>query len=231
MSDHLLIGHPSLQPLQPHFDSYAIKGLEAVLAKQTTVKATASEYFAQAVYDRVGELDSALASLRLVQRFLDELSCADDPDPEVCRYHYENFVYRGIGVVDRAFLLVADALMLSKKARRSSQLIEERAQAHPRIHAALLNVKALLQPYRRIRNTIVHDSAFSDRTLGVLAGARQMKLDVGAIDVAAIARETSAGRAVEVGAVIDSLPPALEALLAALGPIFDFVAARAEETA
>ena len=36
------------------------------------VKATTAEYFAQAVYDRVEELDNTLVSLRLVVRFLGE---------------------------------------------------------------------------------------------------------------------------------------------------------------
>ncbi|SPO56408.1 protein of unknown function [Pseudomonas sp. JV551A1] len=72
MKQFSLIKHAGLRCLEPHFCSYALKGLQAVNAGTVSVKATPAECFAQAVYDRVEELDNTLASLRLVVPFLGE---------------------------------------------------------------------------------------------------------------------------------------------------------------
>ncbi|MCO7500268.1 hypothetical protein NJG17_10190 [Stenotrophomonas maltophilia] len=220
MSDELLMGHPALQVMKPHITNFLRQSLLAMLARQTTVGVTAKERFARSVYDRVGELDSALASLRLVSAFLQAEAKASYPDPEKYRYHYENFVIRGIGVVDRAFLLVADSLMLPKRARSTLRMIEREARSHLLVHAALCKVKGLLQPYRHLRNRVAHESAYSNRNLTVLAAVRQLNLDVGTIDVPAAARGSFEPQAAEVAQVIESLRPALENLLASLAPIY-----------
>ena len=229
MKQNSLIEHSGLRCLEPHFCSYALKGLEAVKAGQRSAKATSAEYFARAVYDRVGELDSTLASLRLVGRFLGEVSQATDPDPEVYRYHYENFIFRGIGAVDRAFLLVADALLLSKRARKTNQLIAEQVERHPGVHAALLAVKATMEVYRKTRNVVVHDSAYSSRELGILSGVRQMKIEELDIDVASLSREVFAREVQSICTATDELEAKLHDLLASLQPIFTVVAQRASE--
>lgn len=56
MKQFSLIEHAGLRCLEPHFCSYALKGLQAVNAGSVSVKATTAEYFAQAVCDRVEEL-------------------------------------------------------------------------------------------------------------------------------------------------------------------------------
>ncbi|MEB6588028.1 MULTISPECIES: hypothetical protein [Pseudomonas] len=229
MKQFSLVEHVGLQCLEPHICSYALKGLQAVNAGTVSVKATTAEYFAQAVYDRVGELDSTLASLRLVVRLLGEISQASDPDPEVYRYHYENFIFRGIGAVDRAFLLVADALLLSKRARKTNQLIAEQVEKHPAVRAALLAVKASMEPYRKSRNVVAHDSAYSSRELGILSGVRQMKVECQDVDVPALSREVFATQVQAVCAAIAELETKLHELMAALQPIFAFVAQRAGE--
>lgn len=226
MKQFSLIEHVGLQCLDPHFCSYALKGLQAVNAGTASVKATTAEYFAQAVYDRVGELDSTLASLRLVVRFLDEVSQASDPDPEVYRYHYENFIFRGIGAVDRAFLLVADALLLSKRARKTNQLIAEQVEKHPAVHAALLGVKASMEPYRKSRNVVAHDSVYSSRELGILSGVRQINVECMEADVASLSREVFATQVKAVCAAIAELEESLHRLVCALQPIFELVAKR-----
>lgn len=229
MKQFSLIEHAGLQCLEPHFCSYALKGLQAVNAGTVSVKATTAEYFAQGVYDRVGELDNTLASLGLVMRFLGEVTQASDPDPEVYRYHYENFIFRGIGAVDRAFLLVADAMLLSKRARKTNQLIAEQVDRHPVVHAALMAVKATLEPYRKSRNVVVHDSAYSSRELGILSGVRQMKTECAEVDLAALSREVFATQVHAVCAAIAELEAKLHELMVALQPIFAVVAQRAAE--
>lgn len=72
MKQFSLSEQAGLRCLEPDFCSYALKGLQAVNAGTVSVKATTAEYFAQAVYERVEELDKTLASLRLVVRFLGE---------------------------------------------------------------------------------------------------------------------------------------------------------------
>lgn len=220
MSHELLMGHPALQVMRPHIANCLRLSLQAMRAGKTAVGVTAREHFARSVYDRVGELDSALASLRLVSVFLQAEAQASDPDPEKYRYHYENFVIRGIGVVDRAFLLVADSLMLPKRVRSTQRMIEVEARSNPLVHTALRGVKELLQPYRRLRNRVAHESAYSNRDLTTLAAVRQLNLDVGSIDVPSAAREAFEPQATEVAQVIESLRPALEGLLASLAPIY-----------
>ena len=89
--------------------------LEQALFEHGNGSAFAAEFYAQSVCSRVAELDNGLGSLRLVQRFVGAFASDSDPDPDIYRYHYENFVFRCIGLVDRAHLLVAAALLMSKK--------------------------------------------------------------------------------------------------------------------
>lgn len=220
MSHELLMSHPALQVMRLHITNCLRQSLQAMQAGKTTVGVTTQEHFARSVYDRVGELDSALASLRLVGAFLQAEAQASDPDPEKYRYHYENFVIRGIGVVDRAFLLVAESLMLPKRVRSTQWMIEVEARSHLLVHAALRRVKELLQPYRRLRNRVAHESAYSNRNLTVLAAVQQLNLEVAAIDVPAVARRVFEPQAAEVAQVIESLRPALENLLDSLAPIY-----------
>lgn len=220
VSDELLMGHPALQVMRPHITNVLCRGLLDMQGGRATVGSTAKEHFARSVYDRVGELDSALASLRLVSAFLQAEAVASDPDPEKYRYHYENFVIRGIGVVDRAFLLVADSLMLPKRPQRSLKVIESKARSHPLVHTALCQVKKLLQPYRSLRNRVAHESAYRNRDLTTLGALRQLNLDVGNIDLPAAARGSFEPQAAEVAKVIKRLRPALENLLASLAPIY-----------
>ncbi|MFG0410034.1 Cthe_2314 family HEPN domain-containing protein [Pseudomonas sp. FYR_11] len=229
MKHRSLMEHEGLQCLNSFFCSYALKGMLAIKEGRTRAKATTAEYFTQAVYGRVGELDNTLASLRLALGFLKALSESADPDPEVYRYHYENFIFRGIGAVDRAFLLVADALQLSNRTRKSNQLIAEQVQGHPQVYAALLAVKATMEAYRKSRNVVIHDSAYSSRELAVLSGVRQLDLELPGIDVAEVSREAFAAGVQPVAQAIGELEASLNTLLGDLKPVFEFVAKWASE--
>ncbi|MFJ4346326.1 hypothetical protein [Pseudomonas sp. NPDC089401] len=226
-----LMEHAGLRCLEPYFRSYAVKGLKAVSAGRVSAKATAVEYFAQAVYGRVGELDNTLAALRLVVRFLNDLRQLPDPDPEIYRYHYENFIFRGIGAVDRAFLLVADALLLSKRARKTNQLIAEQVQNHTGVHEALLRVKGVMEAYRKSRNIMIHDSAYSSRELGTLSGIRHLGIELVDTEAALINRAVFGAGSDTVIQAIAELEVTLHALMCALQPIFEFVVKRANGAA
>ncbi|WP_409286732.1 Cthe_2314 family HEPN domain-containing protein [Pseudomonas guariconensis] len=171
-------------------------------------------------------MDNTLSSLGLVIRYLEEVSQAQDPDPEIYRYHYENFIFRGIGAVDRAFLLVADALLLSKRARKTNLLIADAAKKFPGVHHALLRVKDSMEVYRKPRNVVIHDSAYSNRELGTLSGARHIGVELGNYDLAAISRETFALGTATVAKVVADLERTLHDLLSALKPLFELLAQR-----
>ena len=227
----LLIEHEALACLMPQVQSYLLKGMALVGSTGRRVNATAAEYYAHAVFSSVSELDAGMASRRLVRRFVDVLETHADPDPEEYRYHYENFMIRGIGIVDRAHLLVEAALLMIRKQGRpiDHRLIVERvALSHPTAHAALLEVKAAVQLYRRPRNEVIHASAYSHRDLGTLCGVRVLGLELDGVDVGQLARESFAAGGQEISTALTVLAPRLDALLVALGPVFAGVMSRTQ---
>lgn len=110
-----LSDHPGLQVLLPHYSSYAVRGLAAFRAEKRRFHVSALEIYAAEVFERASELDNALVALRLTAGFVTELSSQPSPSPDIYRYHYENFVLRVIGFVDRAHRLVGAALLLNRK--------------------------------------------------------------------------------------------------------------------
>jgi hypothetical protein len=62
---HMLIDHPALSPLSPHMRTYALKGLQELQAVGSIFVASGIEIYAAAVYERVGELDNCLESMRI----------------------------------------------------------------------------------------------------------------------------------------------------------------------
>ncbi|WP_397459082.1 Cthe_2314 family HEPN domain-containing protein [Pseudomonas asplenii] len=221
--------HAGLRCMHPHFHSYAIRALEEINIGDASVNANALEYFAQAVLGRVDELDNSLASLYLAHGFIKELSLHHDPRVDTYRYHYENFVFRGIGAVDRAYLLVAEALQLSKSARKNNVQISKYAEQKPEVYAALEDVKATFEPYRKPRNVIIHDSEYSNRELGILAGARHFGVDCERFDISALARESFALKADEILKVLIHLAYTLRKLLSTLQPVFESKVGNAEK--
>ncbi len=98
----------------PHLQTYLLKGLAELRSGGATFSGTAAEVYAEGVADRVSELDNALSALRLTMAFVMDQGNQPSPDPDVFRYHYENFVLRVIGFVDRAHRMVGSVLLMDK---------------------------------------------------------------------------------------------------------------------
>ena len=114
MTVSLLVEHPSLAPLIPHLKTYAIKGLNELLTGSKVISATEAEFHASQVMERVGELDNTIAALRLAMEYIIDL--ASEPiNATVYRYHYENFLFRAVGAIDRSHRLVGASLRLDQE--------------------------------------------------------------------------------------------------------------------
>lgn len=230
----VLIGHPSLRVLMPHLKNYARKGLAELLSEGKAFPASASEIYAAGIAERVSELDNALAALRLTWELVMDLSTQSSPNPDVYRYHYENFVLRVIGFVDRAHRLVGSALFLDKarfEGIRGNSFVQAQVKTnYPDIHDALQNVSRAVDSYRGPRNELIHSTAFTSGELGLFQSIRQFGMDTEGIDVDELARQHFSGSGMEIAQTIVRLVEALTNLLTVLHPLF-LIADRHEEPA
>lgn len=221
---HNLIDHPSLQVLMPYLQSYAHKGLTEFLAGRHTFPGSAAEIYAANVADRVSELDNALAALRMTLNFVIDLSDQPTPDPDIYRYHYENFVLRVMGFVDRAHRLVGSALLMNKAKFEligGNKFVQKQVEIeHPDISTALQAVTQAVESYRGPRNELIHAAAFTSRELGLFQSIRQFGVDTDGIDVDELARNHFSGESKEIALTIARLVEALTNLLDTLHPLF-----------
>ncbi|MCD4501985.1 Cthe_2314 family HEPN domain-containing protein [Chromobacterium vaccinii] len=219
-----LVNHTALQVLIPHIHSYALKGLTVLKSGGKKVPATPVEIYAIGVFERVSELDAALVSLRMALGFVMELGSSQQPDPKVYRYHYENFVLRVMGFVDRAYRLVGSALFIDKaklEAIGGNTHVGKTVQAdHPDVHTALERVTTVVKNYRGPRNELIHSAAYSSRELSVFMYIRDFGMDTKGIDVEELAQSHYSQGVEEIRLSIKGLAEAITNLLDALAPLF-----------
>lgn len=219
-----LIDHPHLTVLIPHLHSYCEKGLTNFVAGKKNFSVSAIETYANGVFERVSELDTALVSLRLACLFITELGSESNPSPDIYRYHYENFVLRVIGLVDRAHRLVGASLLLPARHYEvigGNRFVQSSTKSnHPGVHRALNAVALAVKGYRGPRNELIHSSAYSSRELGIFAGVEQFSVDTGAIDINELKRDYSSAGASEIEETINRLFKTLSDLLDELSPAF-----------
>lgn len=219
-----LIDHPSLIVLLPHMHSYCERGLTELLKGNKEICLSPIETYATGVWDRVAELDTALTSLRLAWQFVTDLGSEPIPSPEKYRYHYENFVLRVIGFVDRAHRLVGASLMLPSKKYEgmggNAYVQKATKKSHLGLHDTLLAVAAAVNSYRGPRNELIHSNAYSSRELGLFMAIEQFSMDTGAVDINELKRDYSSAGATEISGTIDRLVAALTTLLDELGRVF-----------
>jgi len=222
--DKNLIDHPSLIILLPHMHSYCEKGLTRFSEGKDSFSVTTIETYTCGVFERVAELDSALISLRLACKFIAELGLEQNPSPEVYRYHYENFVLRVIGLVDRAHRLVGASLLLPSNKYEvvgGNSFVQRTIKtSHPGLNRALDAVADAVNSYRGPRNELIHSSAYSSRELGIFMGVEQFAVDTGTVNITELKRDYSSAGAVEIGQTIGRLILTLTELLEELGPVF-----------
>jgi hypothetical protein len=200
--------HPGLKVFTPSITSYLKKGL-AEIGSDIVFPASAAEIYASGVCEGVLELDNALSALRLTMNFVMNLGWEAKPDPDIYRYHYENFVLRVIGFVDRAHRLVGSALAMPVKkveGTGGNAFVQKQiATAYPDVHAALLAVAKAVESYKGPRNELIHSTAFSSRELGLFTSIKHFRVDTGEVDTDELAK----------------LVETLKVLLGALAPHFD----------
>jgi hypothetical protein len=223
-----LSDHPGLQVLLPYYGSYARKGMEAFRSEKRRFKASTVEEYAAGVFARVTELDNALGALRLTAGFVTELGTQSSPGPDIYRYHYENFVLRVIGIVDRAHRLVGAALLLDRKkfeGTTGNQYVQQQIKSDAELSMALRGVVQAVKSYKGPRNELIHAAAFNTPELGLFLTVHQVGLDVGDIDVDGLAREHFAQGGKEIAMTIVQLETLLATLLDVLAPQFSTAAA------
>ncbi|MGE8501970.1 MAG: Cthe_2314 family HEPN domain-containing protein [Pseudomonas sp.] len=178
----LLVEHPALLPLQPHLHEYLQKGLEKLTGNQSSFKASALEIYAESVFQRVSELDNLISSLRLALNFILELTDKTQNAEKIYIYHYENFLIRLSGAVDRAHLLVGTSLLLPssklEKFGANKFVLERTATDYPHIHSALKSIQKIESPNKNTRNEIAHSKAFSTRELGLFSATNTLGLEI-----------------------------------------------------
>ncbi len=163
-----LIEHESLRPLMPFLQSYLLKMLAARDGEKTQ-RVMPAELYAEMVVERVGELDNSMNALRMCVSFIQRLSESAQVDTDAYQYHYENFVFRMIGVDDRAHRLVGASMAMSRKQIESmggNAAIKRRArEADNTVLEALNAVTEVVKVFRKPRNELVHNSAFEHAKL------------------------------------------------------------------
>lgn len=222
-----LMDHHGLKVLKPFFTSYLQKGLAEIGSENKTFPASAAEIYAASVCERVSELDNALAALRLTLNFVMDLGQELKPDPDIYRYHYENFVLRVIGFVDRAHRLVgASFLMPIKKVEgiHGKAFVRQQVESeHAQVYAALLAVSEAVDSYRGPRNELIHAAAFSSRELGLFTTIKHIGLDMDGVEINELAKHHYSKGGIEIALTIAKLVETLKALLDALAPLFEIV--------
>ncbi|MEQ6327071.1 Cthe_2314 family HEPN domain-containing protein [Pseudomonas chengduensis] len=178
----LLVDHPALLPLQPHLHEYLQKGLEKLTKEKSNFPASALEIYAESVFQRVSELDNLISSLRIALNFILELTDKTPNAEKIYIYHYENFLIRLSGAVDRTHLLVGTSLILPpsnlEKIGANEFVLKQTAAKYPKIHSALKNVKKIALPHKNTRNEIAHSKNFSTRELGLFSAINTLKFKI-----------------------------------------------------
>lgn len=218
-----MIDHPALKALLGDFKQYAQSGLSAVQSGRTQFHASEAALHAAAVMERVVAVDDTLASLHIASTYLHELSTQADSAAALHRYHYENFVLRNIGGVDRVYRLIGAALRLDPRRYDSSsgnRHVDQYVQLHhPGLHASVATVHGLGEQYRAIRNALIHADQYSNRDLGLFDTAQTLGCRFENIDTPALYRDYMCQRCDEVDARLAQLQAAISAVLDQLAPL------------
>ncbi len=178
-----LIEHHALKAFLPYLKTYVQKGLQEVKLKGEPFKATEKEFYAANVFERVGELDNSVETLRLALSFILDLKNTHEDAPVVYRYHYENFLLRLTGIVDRAHRLVGASLLLDpsriEKIGANAFVAKSIAVDYPEVHRCLKTLDATAAKHKTLRNEVAHSKAFSTRELGLFSAIVSLNLDMG----------------------------------------------------
>ena len=224
------IEHQSLACFLPHLKSYVLKGLQEVKSNGGKFKATAQESYAANVLERVGELDNSVKSLRLAMGFILDLKNTHEDAPDVYRYHYENFLLRMTGIVDRAHRLVGASLLLNasklNKIGANEFVTKSIASEYPELHECLKGLSDAASKHKTSRNEVAHSKAFSTRELGLFSAVVSLNLEVGdKTQINELMDSYFSEGGVELALLVAEMVTGIEALLAVLAPIHEHLVA------
>lgn len=220
------VEHPALTPLLPHMQSYTLKGLTALKAGGNKFEASVIEIYAAGVLEKVGELDNAVASIRMAMNFILDLGSSVDTTSDVYRYHYENYILRSIGISDRAHRLVGTSLLLDARKYESVGSIKY-VQGHveheyPEIFYALTAVSNAVRPNKSLRNELIHSTAFSNRKLGLFSAMEAIDLDIPSdIDAKKLMRAYFSEGGTQVAVTLSDIITSIRVLLESLAKTYE----------
>lgn len=216
-----MLDHASFKPLIPYMQSYAVKQLNGDRYSDESIQL---ELYANDVMGRVGEIEDSIASLRLSKDFIRNIYSSSLDDLRVYRYHYENFLLRTIGLVDRAHLLVGTSFLLDKSKlerigakkfiQNEIKLIDES------IYLKLLSISKYANKYEKPRNEVIHSKAFSNRKLNLLMAVHTFKLKPSDIDVESLVHAHISAGSEEIDEAITQFQFELNELFNVLAPTY-----------
>jgi hypothetical protein len=178
------------------------------------------------VLERVGELDNSVKSLRLAMGFVLDLKNTHEDAPDVYRYHYENFLLRLTGIVDRAHRLVGASLLLSpsklEKIGANEFVAKAIASDYPELHECLKRLTAAAAKHKTSRNKVAHSKAFSTRELGLFSAIVSLNFEVGdKTQINELMDSYFSEGGTELALLVAEMVTGIEALLDALVPIHE----------
>lgn len=224
----MFIEHKALSSLLSHVREYMRKGLNEINTPGRKFKATALEMYAADVLERVGELDSSVKSLRMAMNFIIDMKQVNKDATDVYRYHYENFLLRLTGTVDRAYRLVGTSLQLDpakyERPGGNKSVSDFVSSGFPTLHSCLQVMDVITAKHKGPRNEVAHSKAFSTRELGLLSSAEMLQLkDEQNERIAELMKDYFSEGVAELAVVIADVVQAVENLLTALEPIYERV--------
>ncbi len=217
--------HPALQPLVGPLRQHTLRQLHTITgAGEPSAPADPTEAYATAVFERVGELQNGIDSMRLALFAVMDLPERESSGWREYQYHYENFLLRLTGVSDRAHRLVGTSLCLApskfEKPGGNTTVVKSIPRTLSALVSALAHIEAVTGSKRRIRNEVAHSNAFSTRELSLFSTIEQLNFeDFDPQEVRGLMVHHFRSGGAELAGLLGSLVQAVNQLLAALAPV------------
>lgn len=220
------IVHCAIAGFIPYLQSYSLKGLEGIEQNEIQPTLTNKELYSARVFERIGELDNIVNALYLAIDFVAEMKNVRGNVPEVYRYHYENFLLRLTGLVDRAYRLVGVSLLLDpcklNNNGAATFVKKEIGSIYPELIKCLSKLDKVSSKHKPLRNEIAHSNAFSSHELGLFSAIVSLNLEVDdKTKLDKLMNNYFSSGGAELALIVDKMVAGIEELLEALAPIYE----------